>query len=74
MHKSMQAWKSWREGTPSNVTDPTLKNGSRTEIMRCIHIGLLCVQENLADKPIVASVSQKEPRSKGVLGFSNMCI
>ena len=26
------------------------------EIMRCIHIGLLCIQENVADRPNMASV------------------
>ncbi|ONI02217.1 hypothetical protein PRUPE_6G184500 [Prunus persica] len=50
------AWRSWREGTSSNLIDPTLKTGSRNEIMRCIHIGLLCVQENVADRPTMASV------------------
>ncbi|KAM1033406.1 hypothetical protein TB2_036392 [Malus domestica] len=45
------AWKCWREGTASNLIDPALTNGSRNEIMRCIHIGLLCVQENIADRP-----------------------
>ena len=24
--------------------------------MRCIHIGLLCVQENVADRPTIGSV------------------
>ena len=56
IHKSLQAWRSWREGTASNLIDPTLRTGSRTEIMRCIHIGLLCVQENVADRPSMASV------------------
>ncbi|XP_020233065.1 putative receptor-like protein kinase At4g00960 [Cajanus cajan] len=50
------AWKNWREGTASNVIDPTLNTGSTNEMMRCIHIGLLCVQENLADRPTMASV------------------
>ncbi|XP_021801134.1 putative receptor-like protein kinase At4g00960 [Prunus avium] len=50
------AWRSWRDGTASNLIDPTLNTGSRTEIMRCIHIGLLCVQENVADRPTMASV------------------
>ena len=27
-----------------------------TEIIRYIHIGLLCVQENVADRPTMASV------------------
>lgn len=52
----MQAWKNWKEGTASNLVDPTLNRGSRNEMIRCIHIGLLCVQENLADRPTMASV------------------
>ncbi|KAI5324549.1 hypothetical protein L3X38_033622 [Prunus dulcis] len=51
------AWRSWREGTASNLIDPTLKTDSRNEIMRCIHIGLLRVQENVADRPTMASVN-----------------
>ncbi|CAL8103358.1 unnamed protein product [Prunus armeniaca] len=50
------AWKSWKEGTALNLVDPTLKNGSRPEIMRCIHIGLLCVQQTIADRPTMAEV------------------
>ncbi|KAL7242686.1 hypothetical protein ACSBR1_015133 [Camellia fascicularis] len=52
------AWKSWREGTISNMIDHTLSNrsSSLSEIMRCIHIGLLCVQENAAQRPTMASV------------------
>ncbi|KAJ6725305.1 CYSTEINE-RICH RECEPTOR-LIKE PROTEIN KINASE 29 [Salix viminalis] len=50
------AWKNWREGTAQNIIDPVLSNGSATEMMRCIHIGLLCVQENVADRPTMASV------------------
>ena len=30
--------------------------GSTNEIMRCIHIGLLCVQENDEDRPTMASI------------------
>lgn len=56
IHKIMQAWKSWKEGTASNLVDPMLKNGSRPEIMRCIHIGLLCVQQTIADRPTMAAV------------------
>ncbi|GLT27493.1 hypothetical protein SLA2020_024860 [Shorea laevis] len=50
------AWKNWREGIGRHLIDPTLKNGSRTEMMRCIHIGLLCVQENVVDRPTMAAV------------------
>ncbi|KAK1368440.1 Cysteine-rich RLK (RECEPTOR-like protein kinase) 25 [Heracleum sosnowskyi] len=52
------AWINWREGTASNVIDPILRNssGSVHEMMRCIHIGLLCVQEDVGDRPTMASV------------------
>ncbi|KAK9997132.1 hypothetical protein SO802_021818 [Lithocarpus litseifolius] len=50
------AWKNWREGKPLNLVDSTLTAGSTNEIMRCIHIGLLCVQENVADRPTMSSV------------------
>ncbi|KAM1766229.1 hypothetical protein PS1_005102 [Malus domestica] len=50
------AWKCWREGIAPNLIDPTLTNGSRNEIMRCIHIGLLCVQENIDDRPTMNSI------------------
>ncbi|XP_041028263.1 putative receptor-like protein kinase At4g00960 isoform X1 [Juglans microcarpa x Juglans regia] len=50
------AWKNWREGTASNLIDSTLRVGSTTEIMRCIHVGLLCVQEKIAERPTMASV------------------
>ncbi|KAK7343543.1 hypothetical protein VNO77_12353 [Canavalia gladiata] len=49
-------WRNWKEGTATNIVDPTLRNGSQNEIMRCIHIGLLCVQENEAARPTMASV------------------
>ena len=52
----MQAWKNWKQGIVSNLVDPTLKAGSTIEIMRCIHIGLLCVQENIAHRPTMASI------------------
>ena len=52
----LRAWKNWREGTISNLIDPTLSDSPITEILRCIHIGLLCVQENVDDRPNMASV------------------
>ncbi|KAF3945880.1 hypothetical protein CMV_027791, partial [Castanea mollissima] len=50
------AWKKWKDGTTSNLIDPTLRTDSTTEIMKCIHIGLLCVQENMVKRPTMASV------------------
>jgi hypothetical protein len=53
----VQAWRNWREGTITNIIDPSLINGSQNEIMRCIHIGLLCVQENAVDRPTMANIA-----------------
>ncbi|CAN1319073.1 Cysteine-rich receptor-like protein kinase 29 [Linum perenne] len=50
-------WKNWKDGTYSHVIDPLLGNVSRNEIARCIHIGLLCVQENVNDRPTMTSVA-----------------
>ncbi|KAE8714926.1 putative Cysteine-rich RLK 30 [Hibiscus syriacus] len=40
------SWKNWREGTTVNQIDSALRISSRSEMTRCVHIGLLCVQEN----------------------------
>ncbi|KAL0352447.1 UNVERIFIED_CONTAM: Cysteine-rich receptor-like protein kinase [Sesamum calycinum] len=52
------AWRNWRQGTTADVVDPVLKATSsfQIDILRCIHIALLCVQENAADRPTMSSV------------------
>ncbi|XP_050153908.1 cysteine-rich receptor-like protein kinase 10 [Malus sylvestris] len=51
------AWKLWRDGAPLELLDPCLWDSySRTEVIRCIHISLLCVQEDPADRPTMQSV------------------
>ncbi|KAK2654120.1 hypothetical protein Ddye_013976 [Dipteronia dyeriana] len=51
------AWEHWRDMTPLELMDPTLQNSfSRNEVTRCIHIGLLCVQEDPADRPVMATI------------------
>ncbi|KAL5143756.1 Cysteine-rich receptor-like protein kinase 10 [Glycine soja] len=40
-----------------NIIDPTLNNSSQNEMIRCIHTGLLCIQENLANRPTMANVA-----------------
>ncbi|KAD7117327.1 hypothetical protein E3N88_04595 [Mikania micrantha] len=52
------AWKSWKNGTTANIIDPILKTGSGSlrDIIRSVHIGLLCVQENVVNRPTMASV------------------
>ncbi|KAF3451653.1 hypothetical protein FNV43_RR07749 [Rhamnella rubrinervis] len=51
------AWKLWKEGTPLALADPTLRDSySENEVLRCIHLGLLCVQEDPDDRPTMASI------------------
>ncbi|KAL8259082.1 hypothetical protein R6Q59_027035 [Mikania micrantha] len=52
------AWKSWKHETATDMIDPVLlvEASSLQEIMRIIHIALLCVQNNVADRPTMASV------------------
>uniref|UniRef100_A0A6M2F0M8 Cysteine-rich receptor-like protein kinase 10 n=1 Tax=Populus davidiana TaxID=266767 RepID=A0A6M2F0M8_9ROSI len=50
-------WENWNSGPNlDKLIDPTLRAGSRNEMLRCIHAGLLCVQENAVDRPNMASV------------------
>jgi len=50
-------WKQWKNGTPLKLLDPTMRDSfSINEVIRCIHIGLLCVQEDPASRPIMATV------------------
>nr|XP_043619431.1 G-type lectin S-receptor-like serine/threonine-protein kinase At1g61370 [Erigeron canadensis] len=46
------AWKSWKEGREIELMDQTLTNTScLSECLRCIHVGLLCVQDLAKDRP-----------------------
>ncbi|XP_044504520.1 cysteine-rich receptor-like protein kinase 10 isoform X1 [Mangifera indica] len=50
-------WKHWVDGTPLQLLDSTLTDSySRNEVIRCIHMGLLCVQEDPADRPTMATI------------------
>ncbi|XP_042942328.1 cysteine-rich receptor-like protein kinase 25 isoform X2 [Carya illinoinensis] len=51
------AWKHWSNGTSFELLDPTLEDSyAINEVIQCIHIGLLCVQENPDDRPTMASI------------------
>ncbi|KAL4360245.1 hypothetical protein AHAS_Ahas08G0158100 [Arachis hypogaea] len=50
------AWRNWKDGTISNIVDTSLRNSSQNKIIRFIHIALLCVQANEADRPTMATV------------------
>ncbi|XP_039168345.1 putative cysteine-rich receptor-like protein kinase 35 [Eucalyptus grandis] len=51
------AWKHWRDNVPWEILDPVLgESYSRSQVLRCIHIGFLCVQEDPANRPTMASI------------------
>ena len=54
-----QAWQLWNEGKGLELIDPTIIDESfpSSEILRCIHVGLLCVQDLATDRPTMLDVA-----------------
>ncbi|XP_073129095.1 cysteine-rich receptor-like protein kinase 15 [Henckelia pumila] len=52
------ARKYWCQGTIQDLIDPVLRAslGFSRDMLRCIHFGLLCAQENPADRPTMTSI------------------
>ncbi|KAK1670300.1 hypothetical protein QYE76_058459 [Lolium multiflorum] len=50
-------WEHWMAGTVLESIDPSMNNSfSKMDLMRCIQVGLLCVQENPVDRPVMSAV------------------
>ncbi|XP_072956364.1 cysteine-rich receptor-like protein kinase 15 [Typha angustifolia] len=50
-------WNNWRKGAALQVLDRCLAEECRPQdVLRCIHIGLLCIQEDPSERPTMASV------------------
>uniref|UniRef100_A0A5B6ZU00 Receptor-like serine/threonine-protein kinase n=1 Tax=Davidia involucrata TaxID=16924 RepID=A0A5B6ZU00_DAVIN len=51
------AWRLWKEGKGLELMDSLAGDSySPSEVLRCIQVGLLCVQERAEDRPTMASV------------------
>nr|XP_027102211.1 receptor-like serine/threonine-protein kinase SD1-8 isoform X3 [Coffea arabica]XP_027105104.1 receptor-like serine/threonine-protein kinase SD1-8 isoform X3 [Coffea arabica] len=51
------AWRLWNEGNTSNLVDPFMEGAASTsEVLRCIQVGLLCVQQRPDDRPAMSTV------------------
>ncbi|XP_077242036.1 G-type lectin S-receptor-like serine/threonine-protein kinase At4g27290 [Tasmannia lanceolata] len=52
------AWELWKEGRSLELLDPSIMASSfaENEVLRCIHVGLLCVQESPGDRPTMSAV------------------
>ncbi|XP_013738358.2 putative cysteine-rich receptor-like protein kinase 23 [Brassica napus] len=52
-------WRLWSNGSPLELVDPSFQENYQTnEITRCIHIALLCVQEEAEDRPTMSAILQ----------------
>ncbi|KAL0873514.1 hypothetical protein Bca101_023219 [Brassica carinata] len=52
-------WRLWNNQSLLELIDPAMgENFDKDEVTRCIHIGLLCVQEDPADRPSMSTVFQ----------------
>ena len=53
-----QAWQLWNKGKGLELMDPTILDESfiPSEVLRCIHVGLLCVQDQATDRPTMLDV------------------
>ncbi|MBA0594885.1 hypothetical protein Gorai_011774, partial [Gossypium raimondii] len=48
------AWEAWNEGRALELIDPSLgESYPKDEVMRCIHVGPLCGQDNPVDRPTI---------------------
>lgn len=53
----MQTWNLWCKGRCLDLMDPILKDSYvANEVLKCIHIGLLCVQEDPDDRPTMSTI------------------
>ncbi|KAL8103961.1 G-type lectin S-receptor-like serine/threonine-protein kinase At1g11410 [Apium graveolens] len=51
-------WDQWLKDTPLEIVDPSLGEPyAVSEVLRCIHVGLLCVQESAAVRPTMSEVA-----------------
>ncbi|KAK7342875.1 hypothetical protein VNO80_25833 [Phaseolus coccineus] len=50
-------WELWKEGEVLKLVDPSLNDSfSEEEVLRCVHAGLLCVEENADDRPSISNI------------------
>uniref|UniRef100_A0A2C9U8V8 Receptor-like serine/threonine-protein kinase n=1 Tax=Manihot esculenta TaxID=3983 RepID=A0A2C9U8V8_MANES len=50
-------WELWQEDRALDIVDSTLKESYNShEVLKCIHIALLCVQEDAMDRPTTSAI------------------
>ncbi|XP_019086464.1 PREDICTED: cysteine-rich receptor-like protein kinase 19 isoform X4 [Camelina sativa] len=52
-------WRLWSNGSPLELVDPSFGDNYQINVItRCIHIALLCVQEDVEDHPTMSTIVQ----------------
>ncbi|KAM0952366.1 putative protein kinase RLK-Pelle-DLSV family [Dioscorea sansibarensis] len=63
-------WSSWKEGNSLQIVDESLGSSyNMNEVMSCINVGLLCVQDHPGDRPLMSSVLLMLSGDKAVLPY-----
>lgn len=73
------AWELWKEGRCCDLIDKSLHGACpESMVLRCIHVSLLCVQENATDRPskteVISMISNEnatlpDPKQSGFLSM-----
>ncbi|CAM0884814.1 unnamed protein product [Alopecurus aequalis] len=51
-----EVWNHWKMGTISEMMDQTLDEHSRNQQLRCLHVGLMCVQADPGERPEISTI------------------
>ncbi|KAH7576822.1 hypothetical protein JRO89_XS01G0157100 [Xanthoceras sorbifolium] len=55
--KGIDAWQLWKEDKALNLLDQTISESrDANEVLKCVNVGLLCVQEDPSDRPTMSNV------------------
>nr|BAJ96702.1 predicted protein [Hordeum vulgare subsp. vulgare] len=56
MNLLTEVWSHWKKGTISRMMDKTLNQHTQNQQLRCIYVGLMCVQADPSDRPEISTV------------------
>ncbi|EMS44971.1 Cysteine-rich receptor-like protein kinase 29 [Triticum urartu] len=51
-----EVWNHWKKGTISQMMDQALDQHTRSQQLRCVHVGLMCVQADPDHRPEISTV------------------
>jgi len=53
----VQVWEHWEAGAVAELADPSMGGSFPAgDVIRCVHVGLLCVQGDPAARPVMSAV------------------